>query len=206
VGIAIIINGVILSMYHLLVRPWHRQWGTSEDEVHRHLPGDEIVPEPCDETTRAVTVAASTEEVWPWVVQLGQGRGGFYSYTWLENSFGAGIHNVDRIVPELQDLAEGDTVRMVREDYWVQSPVTSMTVERLDPGRTLVLQGHDGGTWTFHLNPIDEETTRFLVRGRKPDTRTIIGYLLRYLTYELPHFIMERGMMLGIRARAERDS
>jgi hypothetical protein len=204
--IAFFISAVVLSGYHFLLRPWHRQWGARENEVHQRLPGDEIVPEPCDETTRAVTAAAPSEAVWPWVVQLGQGRGGFYSYTWLENLFGADIHNVDRIVPELQDLEEGDTVRMVREDYWLQSPATSMTVERIDPGRTLVLQGHDGGTWTFHLDPIDDETTRFIVRGRKPETRTAIGYALRYLTYELPHFVMERGMMLGITTRAERHS
>ncbi|MCU4716892.1 hypothetical protein [Halapricum hydrolyticum] len=193
-------------MYHFLLRPWHRRWGASGDEVNRHLPGDEIVPEPSDETTRAVTVEAPSEEVWPWIVQLGQGRGGFYSYTWLENLFGADIHNVDRIVPELQELQEGDSIRMVREDYWLQSSVTSMTVERIDSGRTLILQGHDGGIWTFHLDPIDDDTTRFLVRGRKPETRSAVGYALRYLTYELPHFIMERGMMLGIKSRAEHDS
>ncbi|MDS0474850.1 hypothetical protein [Natrinema sp. 1APR25-10V2] len=172
--------------------------------MSRQLPGDDLVPEPGDETTRAVTVEAPSDRVWPWVVQLGQGRGGFYSYTWLENLVGAEIHNVDRIVPELQKLEAGDSIRMVREDYWFQSPVTSMTVERVDPNRTLVLQGHDGGTWTFHLDQLDDETTRFIVRGRKPKNRTAIGYVLRYLTYELPHFVMERGMMLGIKTRAER--
>ncbi|WP_435345788.1 hypothetical protein [Haloarchaeobius sp. HRN-SO-5] len=196
---------MVLTVYHLLIRPWHRTWGASEDEVSRQLPGDEMVPEPGDETTRAVTVEAPSEAVWSWVVQLGQGRGGFYSYTWLENAVGADIHNVDRIVPELQDLEEGDSIRMVREDYWLQSPLTSMTVEYVDRGRTLVLQGHDGGTWTFHLEPMDEATTRFIVRGRKPETRTAIGYVARYLAYELPHFVMERGMMLGIKDRAERE-
>lgn len=171
----------------------------------RRLPGDDLVLDPSDETTRAVTIEAPSNDVWPWIVQLGQGRGGFYSYTWLENLAGAGIHNVDQVIPELQDLEEGDSIRMVREDYWLQSPITSMTVERIEPGRTLVLQGHDGGTWTFHLDSVDEGTTRLIVRGRKPRTRTVVGYLLRYLTYELPHFIMERGMMLGIKARAERD-
>ena len=95
---------------------------------------------------------------------------------------------------------------MVHEEYWLQSPVTSMTVERIEPGRTLVLQGHDGGTWTFHLDSTNEETTRFIVRGRKPKTRTVLGYVLRYLAYELPHFIMERGLMRGIKVRAERFS
>jgi len=133
-----------------------------DDEMDRELPGDELVPDPSSETTRAVTVEAPSDEVWPWIVQLGQGRGGFYSYSWLENLFGADIHNVDRIVPELQRLAERDSIRMVKEDYWLRSPMTSMTVEKVDPGRTLVLRGHDGGTWTFHLEPIDDEMDREL--------------------------------------------
>ena len=199
-----VLGCLALTVYHLLLRPWHRTWGASESELSRQLPGDEILPEPADETTRAVTIEASGEAVWSWVVQLGQGRGGFYSYTWIENAFGADIHNVDRIIPELQELETGDSIRMVREDYWLQSSVTRMTVKYIDRGRTLVLQGHDGGTWTFHIAPIDEETTRFIVRGRKPATRTAVGYLLRYVTYELPHFVMERGMMLGIKRRAER--
>jgi hypothetical protein len=202
--LAVLSVGALLAVYHVLLRPWHRTWGATDEEVNRQLPGDDVVPEPSDETTRAVTVEAPSDDVWSWVVQLGQGRGGFYSYTWLENLFGADIHNVDRIVPELQELEEGDSIRMVREDYWLESSITSMTVKRVDPGRTLVLQGHDGGTWTFHLDPVDEGTTRFIVRGRKPENRTAVGSLLRYLTYELPHFVMERGMMLGIKARAER--
>ncbi len=203
---AIIALGVTLSVYHALLRPWLRTWGATADEVNRQLPGDDTVPETTDETTRAVTVDASSDEVWSWIVQLGQGRGGFYSYSWLENLAGADIHNIDRIVPELQELNEGDSIQMVREDYWLQSPITSMTVKQIDPGQTLVLQGHDGGTWTFHLDPVDEQTTRFIVRGRKPNNRTMIGYIARYLTYELPHFIMERGMILGIKTRAERVS
>ncbi|TYL37826.1 hypothetical protein CV102_13900 [Natronococcus pandeyae] len=199
----LLLAGLVTS-YHVLFRSWHRTWGATDEEISRQLPGDDLVPEPSDETTRAITVEAPSEDVWPWIMQLGQGRGGFYSYTRLENLVGADIHNVDRILPELQELEEGDSIRMVHEEYWLQSPVTSMTVRRIEPDRTLVLQGHDGGTWTFHLDPVNEETTRFIVRGRKPKTRTVLGYVLRYLAYELPHFIMERGLMRGIKGRAER--
>ena len=158
----LLLAGFVAS-YHVFLRPWHRAWGATDEEVSRRFPGDDLVPEPSDETTRAVTIEAPSDDVWPWIVQLGQGRGGFYSYTWLENLAGAGIHNVNRIVPEYQDLVEGDSIRMVREDYWLQSPITSMTVKRIEPGRTLVLQGNDGGTWTFHLDPLYEETTRLIV-------------------------------------------
>jgi hypothetical protein len=204
VGRVLLVVAGIVTSYHLLLRPRHRTWGATDTEVDRRLPGDELVPDPCDETTRAITIDAPDDDVWPWIVQLGQGRGGFYSYSRLENLVGADIHNIDRIVPELQHLEEGDSIRMVREDYWIRSPMTSMTVARIDPGRTLVLRGHDGGTWTFHLDPIDGRTTRFVVRGRKPENRTAVGFLLRYLAYELPHFVMERGMMRGIAVRAER--
>ena len=149
VRLSILVAGGLLVAYHLFVRPWHLDWGATDDEMDRELPGDELVPAPGSETTRAVTVEAHSDEVWPWIVQLGQGRGGFYSYSWLENLVGADIHNVDRIVPELQRLAEGDSIRLVTEDYWLRSPMTSMTVDGVDPGRTLVLRGHDGGTWTF---------------------------------------------------------
>lgn len=198
--------GGLLAAYHLLARPRYLNWGATDEEVTRRLPGDELVPDTLSVTTRAVTVDAPADDVWPWLVQLGQGRGGFYSYTWLENLVGADIHNADRVVPEFQDLAVGDSIRMVHEDYWLQSPVTSMTVERIDPGRTVVLRGFDGGTWTFHLNPADETTTRLLVRGRTPRGMSLFGRVARYLTYELPHFVMERGMMRGIQARAERTS
>jgi hypothetical protein len=201
---AILLTGALSAVYHRFGRPWHLYWGATDDEIERRLPGDDLVPTASSETTRAVTIEAPREEVWPWLVQLGQGRGGFYSYSWLENLAGADIHNVDRIVPELQELGVGDTIRMAPDDYWLQSPLTTMTVERIDPGRTLVLQGYDGGTWTFHLDPIDAETTRFLVRGRTPANRSLVDRAVRYLVYELPHFVMERGMMRGIKARAER--
>lgn len=201
---ALVAMGLLVSAYHLVVRPWYLNWGATDEESTRRLPGDDLVPTASSETTRAITIEAPCDEVWPWVVQLGQGRGGFYSYSLLENLAGADIHNVDRVVPELQHLEVGDSIRMAKEDYWLQSPLTTMTVERIDQGRTLVLRGYDGGTWTFHLEPIDAETTRFVVRGRTPANQSFLDRLVRYLAYELPHFIMERGMMRGIKARAER--
>lgn len=123
--------------------------GATDEEMIRQFPGDDLVPDPSDETPRAVTVNAPADAVWPWIVQLGQGRGGFYRYSWLENLAGADIHNVDHIIPELQDLEKGDSIRMVREDYWLQSPSTAMTVKRIDSDRTLVLRGTMAGYGRF---------------------------------------------------------
>jgi hypothetical protein len=85
--------------YLAAVRPWHLSWGATAEEARRPMPGDDEVPRAALDATRAVTIAAPPEAVWPWLVQMGQGRGGFYTYAWLENLGGMDIHNADRIVP-----------------------------------------------------------------------------------------------------------
>jgi len=119
-------------------------------EINRSLPGDDLLADAGAELTMAISIDAPVD-AWPWLVQLGQEQGGFYSYEWAENLVGLDIHNADRIVPEFQESEEGDPIQMVHEDYWLQSSSTSMTVERVDPGRTLVLRGHDGGTRPFGI-------------------------------------------------------
>lgn len=95
---------LVFIIYPLLIQPWHVRWGASDAEVMMTLPGDEFLPEPKLLSTRAITINASAAEIWPWLLQLGQGRGGMYSYTWLENLFGANMHNADTILPEFQNL------------------------------------------------------------------------------------------------------
>ena len=103
-------------------RRWHRTWGADDREAHEPLPGDELVPEAELQTTRAITIAASPAEVWPWLVQMGQGRGGLYTYEWIENALGAQIHNLDRIDPALQALRVGDRIRLTPEVYLGRIP------------------------------------------------------------------------------------
>jgi hypothetical protein len=201
--------------YLLIVRPWHIKWGATDEDVRKGLPGDELVPHPALESTRAVTILAPAEEVWRWLVQLGQDRGGFYSYDRLENLAGADIHNVDRIVPEMQHLKVGDFVPMAPVEWGV--PMGGFTVVRIEPGRAVVWrQGwpndlvkmsssevQERGTWAFVLEEVDEGTTRLLLRersGLKPRMRDV---LFNYLLIERQHFIMERRMLLGIKERAE---
>jgi hypothetical protein len=90
--------------YLLLVRPWHSRWGATQEEACQPLPYDHFVPRPIAQTTHAITIDATAEEVWRWLVQLGQGRGGLYSYDWLENLADLEVHSAQEIVPELQDL------------------------------------------------------------------------------------------------------
>lgn len=203
-------------LYLLFVRPWHLRWGATEEDVRKRLPGDELVPHPTLESTRAITIRAPAEEVWRWLVQLGQDRGGFYSYDRLENLAGADIHNVERIVPEMQHLKVGDFVPMAPVEWGV--PTGGFTVVGIEPERTIVWrqgwpealenlgpsEGQERGTWTFVLEKVDEGTTRLILRersGHRPHARDVIFH---YLFMERQHFIMERGMLKGIKERAER--
>ena len=177
------------------------------------LPGDEIVPHPALESTRAVAIRAPAEEVWPWLVQLGQDRGGFYSYNWLENLGAADIHNVDLVVPEMQRLEVGDFVPMAPVEWGI--PTGGFTVAEIEPWRAIVWRqgrpgyppalGAEGGgeTWAFVLEGEDRVTTRLILRerkGLKPRKREVLFY---YLFVERQHFVMVRRMLLGIKERAE---
>jgi hypothetical protein len=121
------------ATYILLARPRQLRWGTIEPEFDEPLPGDDLIPSPNLVATRAITVRASAEHVWPWIVQLGQGRGGFYSYDFLENLVGCDIHSADRIVLEWQDAKVGDEVKL--------HPEVALAVATLELGRSLVLRG-----------------------------------------------------------------
>ncbi len=193
------ISGVAaLSAYAFLIRPWHLRWGATDEEVNMPLPGDEFVGDPKLNATHAITINAPAADVWPWLVQLGQRRGGFYSYTWLENLVGCDMHNANRIVPEWQDLKVGDEV-------WLHPKAPPLRVLAIEAGRAIVLEK----CWSFVLHPIDENTTRLIIRGRgefNPDFKNgLLNFLLWRGIFEPAHFIMERKMLLGIKQRAEDD-
>ncbi len=182
--------GTVAPVVYLLVGyPWQRRWGATDEETRKRLPGDDLVPDPAMTATRAVTAHAPVEAVWPWLAQIGQDRGGFYSYEWLENLAGCEMRNADRIHPEWQQRAVGDTVRL--------HPSFGLQVSVFEPQHAIGLEG-----WgTFVLQPIGERSTRLIARERTPRTW---GALAAALLWELPHFIMERKMLLGIKERAER--
>lgn len=196
-----------------LLRPWYNRWGATPEEVQRPLPGDELVPLSQMGCTRAITIQAPAEQVWPWLAQLGQGRGGLYSYDGLENLIGCDIHSADAILPEHQNLQVGDIIRLGPKGY------PCFGVAALDPGRWLALVSLDPktekpgeytaqpgkaysiATWQFYLEPLGENATRLLVRQRlaySPDMAWI------WRLTEPVAFVMERRMMRGIRQRAER--
>jgi hypothetical protein len=199
-----------IAGYEKVVRPWQEQWGATDDEVAMALPGDAFVLEPASQVTRAITIDAPPADVWPWIVQLGADRGGFYSYDRLENLFGLGIHSANRIVPEWQTRRVDDLV------YANLAGTGGWYVVEIRPGDALVLQlanlvthrpaRRDEGLrweflWTFALRPTDDGATRLLVRERVAFDRAATRWLLAPMG--LASFVMTHRMLVGIRARAE---
>ena len=157
--------------------------------------GDELHPGPTGHSTQAITIQAPPEVVWQWLVQIGQDRAGFYTYTWLENLVGADIHNANEIRPEWQTLAVGDMWRVVPHDYLGDvGKEAGFRVLAIEDGHALVLEVMG----TFVLVPVDGNTTRLLVRGEAPPANVLMRMVMEPIV-----FTMARPMLLGLKARAE---
>lgn len=200
VGSAVIAAFLIVGAR--LLRRRYLRWGAIDDEVAMRLPGDGLMRQADLTATRAITVDAAADDVWPWIVQLGQGRGGFYSYDFLENLVGCDIHSVDRIVQEWQQLDVGATVHL--------APEVPLTVAVIDTGNALVLRGGVpmGGnaapydfTWAFVLNHNTDGSTRLVIRERYEYLRRGASFVIEPI--EFVSFVMSRRMLRGIKERAE---
>jgi hypothetical protein len=196
--------------YRRWVGPWQRHWGATAEEMAMPLPGDHLIPEPAIQVTRGITVAATPAEIWPWIVQLGADRGGFYSYDWLEDLFGLGIHSADEIIPDWQHLAPGDVVAADRRRsggwYVVDlrpDEALVLQVADLKVGRPLRRDDKAGWEfqWTFALLPRGDDETRLLVRERVAFGSPLMRAVMTPIGPV--SFVMTRRMLLGIRARAE---
>jgi hypothetical protein len=202
-GAATALTGYLLVL--ILARPWHMRWGSPDAELAAALPGDESRNAPSYQIQHAVTVDAPAAEVWPWLVQLGHDRAGFYSYSRLENLFGLSIRNADGVRPEWQSLRAGDSVFATPLDYLGTGRRFGWRVGALQPDRLLVLE-----KWgAFVLEPLPGERTRLIVRTRgwgAPSLGSLAAAPLGLTLLEPAHFIMERGMLLGIKERAERSA
>lgn len=187
------------------LRPWYTAWGSTRSEQQMPVIGDPPLGESHYRIDHAITINAPADSVWPWLVQIGQDRGGFYSYDWLERAFGADIHNSDRIVPEWQERRVGDLVRVVQPAYLggILGDSLGWNIDDIEPGRAIVLHG-----WgAFVLSPTGPNTTRMHIRTRGAGVPTLSGVALTpvgLLVFEPAHFIMERAMLRGIKARAEK--
>jgi hypothetical protein len=194
--------GLAGAAYIRLARPRQLRWGATDQESGRPLPGDDLIANPDLTATRAITVHAPAEQVWPWIAQLGQSRGGFYSYDTLENLVGCHIHSADQIVPQWQAITVGGQVKL--------HPEVGLDIAVVEPGRALVLRGgvpmgatpppYDF-TWAFVLQEQPDETTRLLVRERYAYTQRWAPLLVEPVAAVA--FVMSQQMLRGIRNRAE---
>jgi hypothetical protein len=182
----------------IALTPWMDRWGASDEELKAAFSGDELVPTPASFVNRAITIQASPEQIYPWLIQMGADKGGLYSYTFLEGLIGCPMENAEHIHPEWQDLKVGDLVRMCRKD---PAPPPYI-VAQLHPNRAMVLGHQENGNWVdlwqFVIVPQAGGATRLILR-----TRTMMtgGF------WDLIHpgvFLMERGMLKGIKQRAEK--
>lgn len=178
-----------------LYRPWHQRWGATDEEVAAALPGDELLPVTEFEPTRAVTIAAGPEEIWPWIVQIGYGRAGFYAYDLLDN---LARPSAERVIPELQDPHVGDWIPMSP----TINDMTAFRVKAFEPNRWMLWSKPDS-TWCWSLQPIDEERTRLVCRIKVKYEWEKPTVLLSLLLMEFGDFPMSRRELLGIKRRAE---
>jgi hypothetical protein len=203
----ITLGGLAAAGYAVWIRPRHLRWGSTADEVHADLPGDELLADAHLVATRAITIAAAPAAVWPWVAQLGQGRGGFYSYDALENLAGCDMHSADVVVPEWQEVRPGDPFRL--------HPEMALHVARIERNSALVAWsgGRDGDdevaqtqvpcdfTWAFVLRPAPDGSTRLVVRERYRYDGLLAAAMMEPVM--AVSTFMTQKMLRGIRDRAE---
>lgn len=202
--------GLVLTVFFLFIRPWYLQWGATDEEARRPLPGDEIVPDAEGQETRAITIDAPVDKVWPWLAQLGQDRGGFYSYDLLENIVGCEMPTEDRLRPDKQHWEVGDKLWMYPPEKAGGAGHATLRVHV--QGRALgfgtrmtgtPLDRPENGSWSFILEPLTDSTTRMFIRGRGAGGRSLLGTAFDRSIFEPVHFTMERRMMIGIGELAE---
>jgi hypothetical protein len=180
-------------LYTRYARPWQLSWGATPDEVSRPLPGDELVTRPTFNATRAITIAAPPEAIWPWLVQIGLTRAGWYSYDILDN---LGHPSARRIIPELQTLAPGDVVPMSPDGK------QGIKVHSLDPPHSMIWGTPGDTTWTWQLDAHPDGSTRLITRVRSR-YRWLSPSIAFSALLEFGDIWMMRKMLLNLRDRAE---
>jgi hypothetical protein len=197
VGGAGALAGVLAMVSYPRWRAWCLTWGASDEEITRALPGDDLLDDPDLVSTRAVSIDTAVGNVWPWLAQMGSGRGGLYTYDWIENLFGLHMHSTDVILPQFQDLHVGYAQRLGKN-----GPVLRVAVA--DENAELVLRSDDGNwVWAFCLMP-DRNQTRLVSRNRiSTPGASKLSRMFFKCVMEPGSLVMERKMLLGIKQRAE---
>ena len=207
---------IILACYlTIFLKPLRDRWGLSKEKATQPLPGDELIKEPKSQFTHAIEINAPAKYVWPWVAQIGQGRGGFYSYEALENLSNLNIYNSDEILPEFQNHQIGDLIPFGTKDAY--------PLEVYEHGKAMVIaHRHDMDnntsydpkvssptnyfqvSWLWYVEPMSEHSSRFISRNRVTYASTLKNKLMFGALMEPIIFTMDRKMCYGIKKRAER--
>ncbi len=218
VTLLILLLGVTgVALFGFVLRPWYVNWGATREEATRPLPGDDLIPRPRLVSTRAVVIHAPADKVWPWLVQLGYGRAGWYNHDWINAAMGVryyeGTRSSSRILPQFQNLKVGDVVPL-------NAPDSGWEVVSLEPNRLMILTAwidvktgrrvnpgdpppaaYIHSSQVYVLEELDRRTTRFIVRDRldwELGRANLLGYVL-----EPGYFLQESAFMQGVKKRAE---
>jgi len=203
----------IACPFHPLFHDAITQWGSSQEERTMVLPGDELLPDEAEvsSSTFAITINRPPADIWPWIVQMGMSKGAFYSYDCWENLCGCSMTcNANEIVPEWQSPSIGDPVYLAHPKC--MPSISKETIKICEPEKHFVLglmedESGLGGIWSFHLIPIDANTTRFVSRltAVVPDSKFLqcLAFFFFHIFGEPNHFMMQRKIMLGVKYRAE---
>ena len=196
---------VILALYLGFLRNLQMTWGATGEEVDRPMMGDEFLVNPEFNATRAVEINASPEEIWPWIVQMGNTRAGFYGFDNLDNG---GVPSADTILSEYQDLQAGDSIPggVYKGKVWYL-----MEVKRMEPGKEMLwvfLEGTpwEGATWSWGLYRIDDERTRLVSRLRQKYTLNSLQQVVSCSIIDAIEILMMRTTLRGIKYRVERTN
>lgn len=190
---------VLLGLYSGWLREWQMTWGATDEEVARSMAGDELLDDPHFNATRAVEIDAPPEQVWPWIVQMGYKRAGFYSFDNLDND---GLPSAERILPQFQDLKVGDSIPL-------GEPGPTVRVEVMEPPATMLwVFSEDAGnwansTWSWSLQPTAEGRTRLVTRLRVNYTLDSLRKALMWGLLDSTEIMMMRSCLLGIKRRVE---
>lgn len=181
---------VIIGMYMIIIRPAQLNWGATEDEILQEMPGDDEVRNPTYIATRAITIDGTPEEIWPWLVQMGYGRAGYYGYDLIENiGSKRGLKSEENIVPELQNFSVGDDLPI--------SAISMYTIHTMDTNHFLIWAAEDGGAFTWGLYPIDENQTRLVLRFR------FVHSWIDWLFVDWAEHVAVKKLLQGVKGRVE---
>jgi hypothetical protein len=183
---ALLLLIALILFYFFVYRPWSLSWGATDEEINCQMPGDDILEQPTFIATRAISIEASPEEIWPWIIQIGYKRAGFYSYDRLDND---GIHSSDDILPEYQGLQVGDLIPMTKD--------INARVTELEPHRSMVMD-FQPWVWAWGLYETEPGHTRLVARVYYRSERTITNIMVD--AFEI---FMMRKCLIGIKQRVE---